>query len=134
MLSVASKWTVTKLENGNYTLILEQTGPRWLSQAGEEEVFVSLRPIPGEWTIRKQEQEGDVYSSVPILMSFIDSMPWLTFGLKYTRIEVPGLMWPVRTWDLRDTNPGTPVCRVTVIDEVKLRLIPTTPAGHTPAP
>ncbi|KAI9568434.1 hypothetical protein HD554DRAFT_2172235 [Boletus coccyginus] len=77
-------WTVTKLPNGNYTLILEQTGPRWLSQAGENEVFVGLMPLPGEWTIRKQDDD------------------------KYS-IEVPGHIWPVRAWSLRDTRPGTVV-------------------------
>ncbi|KAI9567131.1 hypothetical protein HD554DRAFT_2173746 [Boletus coccyginus] len=75
-------WTATKLPNGNYTLILEQNGPRWLSQAGENEVFVSLMPLPGEWRI--QRQEDGTYS-----------------------IEVPSPIWPTRAWTLNNTTPGT---------------------------
>ncbi|KAF8443334.1 hypothetical protein L210DRAFT_3629747 [Boletus edulis BED1] len=77
-------WTVFQLPNGNYTLILEQTGPRWLSQPGEDGVFVGLMPLPGEWRINGL---GDnTYS-----------------------IEVPSPYWPTRAWYLDSPVPGTKV-------------------------
>ncbi|KAI9459782.1 hypothetical protein HD554DRAFT_1612033 [Boletus coccyginus] len=47
-------WTAKKLDSGRYTVILEQTGLRWFSQAGGLEVFVAIKPARVEWTIKGQ--------------------------------------------------------------------------------
>ena len=107
MLSATLQWTVRKLENGNYTLILEQGGPRWLSKGIGENVVVEIMPLPGQWAIHKHPHLE--YSSVPhVLMSFIDN----TANFNLTRIEVPSDRWPTRAWTLDHTNPGSEVRKI----------------------
>ena len=61
MLSATLQWTVRKVEDGNYILILEQGGPRRFGIGIGEDVVVGFQP--GRWVIRKQPH--DEYSSVP---------------------------------------------------------------------
>jgi len=91
------------------TLTLQQAGLSLLSQQAGDDVVVGITP-PGIWRIQKQGD--DTYSSVSILMAFIDCMPWLTLEPKYTRIEVHNRYWPTRAWTLNNTQPGTEVRKV----------------------
>ncbi|KAI9568432.1 hypothetical protein HD554DRAFT_2038742 [Boletus coccyginus] len=43
-------WTTTKLDHGNYTLILKQKGPCWLRQAGENKELRDFWPTRA-WTL-----------------------------------------------------------------------------------
>lgn len=47
------QWTLRKLDSGNYTLTLEQTGTSWLSKGLGKNVAVEIMPLPGEWAIHK---------------------------------------------------------------------------------
>ncbi|KAG0373362.1 hypothetical protein BGX24_011803 [Mortierella sp. AD032] len=82
-------WTITKSNPEEYQIILKEAGPTWLTQAGENEVFVSLMPPPpppARW--RLQKQQDNMYS-----------------------IEAPIKIWPTKGWTLTRTEPGA---RVTV--------------------
>ncbi|KAF8549695.1 hypothetical protein OG21DRAFT_1514888 [Imleria badia] len=80
-------WTVRKLEDGNYTLALEEPGALWFSQAREENVTVSTMPPPTEWAIHRQK--GNIYS-----------------------IEVATDRCPTTAWTLDSTLDGSKVRKV----------------------
>ena len=106
MLSATLQWTVRKLQDGNYILILEQGGPPRFSKGIGEDVVVGFEP--GQWVIHKQANEE--YSSVPpVLMFFIDNNR-ANFNL--TRIEVPSGIRPTRAWTLDSSEPGTEVRKI----------------------
>lgn len=77
-------WTVRKLDQEEYQIILEEAGPIWFTQAAENNVFVSRAPLPTTW--RVQIHEGNTYS-----------------------IEVPSIIRPTRAWTLDSTAPGNEV-------------------------
>ncbi|KAG0089583.1 hypothetical protein BGZ93_009787 [Podila epicladia] len=75
-------WTVKETDNGLYTIVAEQTGSPWFTQAAEDRVIVSLIPPPGTWRVEKHNDDS------------------------YT-IELPSPFWPPRAWTLDSTQPGT---------------------------
>lgn len=71
-------------------LYLDQGGRKRISFGDEGKVAVGDVRLVAEWAIKKQEgSEEFIYSSVSILMSFIDSILWLTFSLKYLGFRYP---------------------------------------------
>ncbi|KAF8125099.1 hypothetical protein EV363DRAFT_1270052 [Boletus edulis] len=76
-------WTVKRLKNRNYTLTLEQFGPRFTEISGSD-IVVDLAPSPQEWTIH--ERNDGTYT-----------------------IELPSIIWPSRAWAVRNTKANTEV-------------------------
>ncbi|KAH7034420.1 hypothetical protein BKA57DRAFT_476128 [Linnemannia elongata] len=77
-------WRVTPMEGGTYTIISEQDGPPWLTHVDQEQVFVSLKPLPQEW--RVQQYGNNEYS-----------------------IEIPNNLFPAQGWTLGSTARDTAV-------------------------
>ena len=61
------QWTVTKLDDGNYTLILEESGTPLFIQDDEGKLVGSEEPPPFHWNIRGED--GGPYTLVPVCPS-----------------------------------------------------------------
>ena len=61
------QWTVTKLPDGNYTLVLENFGRAVYIQAEDGDLVGNADPPPFHWTI--EGEDGGPYTSVPVCLS-----------------------------------------------------------------
>jgi hypothetical protein len=77
-------WTVKKLNDGNYSLVLEQSGRPLFIQVDEGDLVGNVAPPPFSWTIRGKD------------------------GGPYT-IEVPSGIIPTRGWTVKNPTPKSPV-------------------------
>lgn len=86
-VTVGSKdivWTVTRSNQEDYVIALEQSGSRWTAAAEGGNLFVSQMSTSATWKLRQQGENS------------------------YT-IEVPSNIWPAQGWALYSTQSGSKV-------------------------